>query len=57
MELSIDGKLLVTLHINGRICLWNIPSMRLHKTWSKSEQVCLMFFLNVTKVVFYRPQI
>ncbi|XP_065652198.1 NBAS subunit of NRZ tethering complex isoform X2 [Hydra vulgaris] len=36
--LSSDSSTLVSLHLNGRISLWQVPSMKLIRTWNKSEQ-------------------
>jgi len=39
LKISHDSSQLVTLHLDGRISFWSVPSMRLIKTWNKSEQV------------------
>ena len=57
LKLSHDGKQIVTLHLDGRISFWNVPSMRLVKTWAKSEQVLilLLFYLKLSKTFLNEP--
>ncbi|XP_057309196.1 NBAS subunit of NRZ tethering complex-like [Hydractinia symbiolongicarpus] len=38
IALSPDATRLVSLHIDGRISVWHIPSAKLEQTWHKSEQ-------------------
>ena len=42
--LSPNEDTLLTLHQNGRLAIWQMPSLKLTKTWSVSEQVWLDFF-------------
>ncbi|XP_019619051.1 PREDICTED: neuroblastoma-amplified sequence-like [Branchiostoma belcheri] len=38
MHLSPDGQLLVTVHLSGQLCLWQLPSLRMHKCWHLEQQ-------------------
>ncbi|XP_035662778.1 neuroblastoma-amplified sequence-like [Branchiostoma floridae] len=38
MHLSPDGQLLVTVHLSGQLCLWQLPSLRIHKCWHLEQQ-------------------
>ena len=41
MSLSPSGSLLATIDVSGRLCLWEVPSLRLRKAWEIGDQVGL----------------
>ncbi|XP_071999707.1 NBAS subunit of NRZ tethering complex isoform X2 [Engystomops pustulosus] len=38
MSLSPDGNLLAAVHFSGKLSIWEIPSLRLLRAWSQSDQ-------------------
>ncbi|CAH1796434.1 unnamed protein product [Owenia fusiformis] len=38
MSLSPNGKILAVIHTFGRFSLWDVPSLRLRKTWEQADQ-------------------
>ena len=39
MELSPSGSTLATIDVGGKLSLYDVPSLRLRKSWSAEEQV------------------
>ena len=45
MALSPDGTRLATVHHSGRFSVWQVPSLKLSKTWLLHEQVRVLFLV------------
>jgi len=40
MELSPSGSALATIDVVGKLSVYDVPSLRLRKSWSAEDQVC-----------------